>query len=201
MKQRSKADQVLALATKNGLLRARDLGAAGIPTVYLRRLCQRGLLVQVSRGLYRPVQAKATEYQMMVECAKLVPRGTMCLLSALAFHDLTTQLPPELWVAIGSKDWRPKVVHLPVRFLRFSGAALTEGVQTHAISNVPVQVYCPAKTVADCFKYRNKVGLEVAIQALRDCWRSRKATADELWRYAKICRVANVMRPYMESLV
>ena len=138
---------------------------------------------------------------MMLECAKLVPHGTICLLSALAFHDLTTQLPPELWVAIGAKNWRPKAGHLPVRFLRFSGMALTEGVEIHTINKVSVRVYCPAKTVADCFKYRNKVGLEVAIQALRDCWRNRKATADELWRYAKICRVANVMRPYMESLV
>jgi len=124
----------------------------------------------------------------------------VCLLSALQFHGLTTQMPADLWLAIGEKAWRPKLEYPPLRVVYFSGKALTEGVETHRIQNVPVRVYSAAKTIADCFKYRNKVGLDVAMEALRDGWRQRKATADDLWQFAKVCRVANVMRPYLDSL-
>lgn len=136
----------------------------------------------------------------MAEAAKRVPHGVVCLLSALQFHELTSQAPFEVWLAIGEKARRPKVDYPPLRILRFSGAALERGIVTHAFENVTVNVYSPAKTVADCFKYRNKLGLDVALEALRDCWKKRRATMDELWQAAKICRVANVMRPYLESL-
>jgi predicted transcriptional regulator of viral defense system len=130
-----------------------------------------------------------------------VPHGTVCLLSALRFHELTTQAPFEVWLAINGKARTPQEDILPLRIVYMSGQALSAGVEEHQIEGVPVRVYNPAKTVADCFKYRNKIGLDVALEALRDCWRKRRSTADELWHYAKICRVSNVMRPYLASLV
>jgi predicted transcriptional regulator of viral defense system len=132
--------------------------------------------------------------------ARRVPRGVVCLLSALLFHRLTTQLPSDVWLALPPKARRPKAAPVSLRLVHVSGKALTAGVEEHEIEKVRVKIYSPAKTVADCFKFRNKVGQDVALEALRECWRERKATMDELWRYAKICRVANVMRPYLESL-
>jgi len=123
------------------------------------------------------------------------------LLSALRFHELTTQAPFEVWMAIDGKARAPKEEIIPLRIVRFSGKALTAGVESHSIDGVKIKVYNPAKTVADCFKYRNKIGLDVAVEALRDCWRKKSATADQLWHFAKVCRVANVMRPYLESVV
>lgn len=127
--------------------------------------------------------------------------AVICLLSALRFHELTTQNPFEVWIMIDRKARQPAIEHPPVRVIRASGAALKEGANFHRLEGVLVRVTHPAKTVADCFKYRSKVGTDVAIEALRDCWRQRKATMDEIHRYAKIDRVVNVMRPYMESLV
>jgi predicted transcriptional regulator of viral defense system len=123
----------------------------------------------------------------------------VCLLSALQFHDLTTQAPFQVWLAIDRKAWLPKEPRLPIRIVRFSGPALEKGIEEHIIEGVSVKVYNPAKTVADCFKYRNKIGLDVALEALRDCRRERKCTNYDLWEYAKICRVANVMKPYLEA--
>ena len=137
----------------------------------------------------------------LVEACRLVPRGVVCLLSALQFHGLTTQAPFEVWMAIAEKARQPRVDYPPLRIVRFSGAALTSSVQEHIVEGVTVRVFAPAKTVADCFKFRNKIGIDVAIEALRDCLRQRKATSDELWRAAKVCRMANVMRPYLEETV
>jgi predicted transcriptional regulator of viral defense system len=160
----------------------------------------RGLLTRVGRGLYTLAEAEATEQRSLVEVVKRVPDGVVCLLSALQFHGLTTQSPSEVWLAIGEKARKPKAEYPPLRIVRFSGKAQTEGVAEQEIEGVTVRVTNPAKTVADCFKYRNKIGLDVALEALRDCRRKRKATADELWRYAKVCRVTNVMRPYLEAV-
>ena len=124
----------------------------------------------------------------------------ICLLSALRFHGLTTQNPAEVWLAIDRKARAPREPELPLRIVRFSGAARTAGVETHRIDGVAVPVYGVAKTVADCFKYRRKIGTDVALEALRDCWRSGSCSMDELWRYAAVCRVTNVMRPYLESV-
>jgi predicted transcriptional regulator of viral defense system len=129
-----------------------------------------------------------------------VPKGVVCLLSALRFHDLTTQSPFEVWLAIGEKARLPKLDNPPLRIVRFSQKTLIYGVQEHSIEGVAVRVYSPAKTVADCFRYRNKIGLDVALEALRECKRKRRATTDDIWKAAKACRVANVMRPYLESL-
>jgi predicted transcriptional regulator of viral defense system len=200
MSRQSKTEQILALARKRGMLRARDLKAHGISGTYLRRLVQSGRLERPSRGLYRLPEHEITAQHGLAEVCAKIPHGVVCLLSALQFHELTTQWPPEIWVAIDRKAAKPTVNGLPVRVVRFSGAALRTGFEERQIEGVTVRVTTPAKTVADCFKYRNKVGADVALEALRDCWRKKKATADELWRYAKVCRVANVMRPYMESL-
>lgn len=193
--------KVLDLARERGVLRPRDLARADLPADYLWRLYRKEKLERVGRGLYALPGADLTEHHTLAEAALRVPHGVICLLSALRFHDLTTQSPYEVWMAIDVKARRPKEEIIPLRIVRFSGEALTAGVEQHGVEGVSVKVYNPAKTVADCFKYRNKIGLDVALEALRDCWRKRLATADELWRYAEVCRVARVMRPYLESLV
>jgi predicted transcriptional regulator of viral defense system len=200
--QGTEADRVLQQARQHGILRVRDLTARRLHPENLRRLCERGLLTRIGRGMYAPVEAEPTEQRTLAEACKLVPHGVVCLLSALQFHGLTTQLPFEVWLAVDGavdrrtrrRDWPP--LHL----VRFSGDAFTTGIQEQRVEGVAVSVYSPAKTVADCFKYRGKIGQDVALEALRDCWRKRKATMDDLWRAARVCRVANVMRPYLESL-
>jgi predicted transcriptional regulator of viral defense system len=194
-----RTQRILEMVEQEGVLRPRDLDAHSIPRIYLSRLCDRGLLQRVGRGLYVLPNADISEHHTLAEACKRVPHGVVCLLSALRFHGLTTQSPSEVWLAIESKAWRPQVDHPPLRFVRFSERTLETGVEAHSIEGVLVRVYNPAKTVADCFKYRNKIGLDVALEALRDCRRQRRCTNDELWHYAKICRVANVMRPYMEA--
>jgi predicted transcriptional regulator of viral defense system len=191
--------RILEMVEQAGVLRPRDLDAHGIPRIYLSRLCERGILQRVGRGLYVLSNADVSEHHTLAEAGKRVPHGVVCLLSALRFHGLTTQAPFEVWLAIGSKVWRPQVDYPRLRFVRFSARALEAGVEEHSIEGVIVRVYNPAKTVADCFKYRNKIGLDVALEALRDCRRQRICTNDKLWHYAKICRVANVIRPYMEA--
>jgi predicted transcriptional regulator of viral defense system len=198
---KSAEEKVLDLARKEGVLRPLDLQNKGLPTDYLWRLHKQEKLEKVGRGLYAIAGAAMSEHQTVVQAALRVPHGVVCLLSALRFHDLTTQSPFEVWMAIDVKARAPKEEIIPLRIVRFSGKALIAGVEPHTIEGVKVKVYNPAKTVADCFKYRNKIGLDVALEALRDCWRKKKATSDELWHYAKVCRVARVMRPYLESVV
>lgn len=194
------ADKVLDLVSEAGVLRPRDLDAHGIPRTYLSRLQAAGKLRRIGRGLYVLPDSKVSEHRSLAEACKRVPNGVVCLLSALRFHELTTQAPFEVWLAIGEKAWRPRVDYPPLRIVHFSSTALDSGVEKHQIEGVTIPVFNPAKTVADCFKYRNKIGLDVAVEALRECWRSRRCTMDELWTYAKDCRVHNVMRPYLESI-
>ena len=194
------AERLIDLVRNQGLIRPRDLAPLDIPRVSLTRAVRRGQLERIGRGLYglpgRPVSA----HGVLAEVARRVPKGVVCLLSALRFHGLTTQAPFEVWLAIENKSIAPKLDYPPLRIVRFSGAALTEGVEEHLVDGVTVRVTGVAKTVADCFKYRNKIGLDVALEALREAWREKRMTSDDLWRYAKVCRVANVMRPYLESL-
>lgn len=197
----SKSEDVLRLITELGVVRPRDLEDRGISRIYLQRLLQRNLVERVSRGVYIAADADISEHHSLATASKRVPHGVVCLLSALRFHELTTQNPHEIWMAIGERSRLPKAHEQGIRFFRFSEAALQYGVKIHTIEGVPVPIYDPAKTVADCFKYRNKIGLDVAMEALRDCWRQRKATMDDLWQAAKVCRVSRIMRPYMESLV
>ena len=196
----SRTDKIIELARITGVIRPRDLDAYGIPREYLRRLCNKEVLERRSRGIYALADADLTEHHSLVLASKRVPKGVVCLLSALRFHQLTTQAPFEIWMAIDRKARLPKAEGVPLHIVRFSAAALTEGVEHHQVEGMEVPVYRLAKTVVDCFKYRNKIGLDVALEALKECLRERRCTIDELWRYAKICRVANVMRPYLESL-
>lgn len=196
----SKKERVLALVKKAGVLRPRDLAAHSLPREYLRRLHKEGVLERPGRGLYTVANTRPTQHHSLAEVAKRIPKGVICLLSALQFHGLTTQAPFEVWLAISVKARLPKPDYPPIRVVRSSGTALNENVQEHRIEGVPIRIYDPAKTVADCFKYRNKIGLDVALEALRDCRRQRKATVDQLWRAARICRVSNVMRPYLEAI-
>jgi len=196
----SKIQRIIKLTKKHGFIRIRDVKAAGLHPEYIRRLVKADKLVRDGRGLYRLEGMEVSENHSLAEAAKRVPNGIICLLSALRFHDFTTQLPREVWVAIDVKARVPKQSGISLRIIRSSGNALTKGIEEHMIEGVKIRVYSPAKTVADCFKFRNKIGLDVAIEALRECRRGRKATMNEIHKYATICRVANVMRPYMEML-
>ncbi len=196
----SKTQQVLELAREVGVVRAKDIAEKGIHREYINRLEQQGLLIRSGRGIYTFADAEITESHTLAETSKRVPHGVICLLSALSFYELTTQAPHEVWLAINQKARPPKDELLPLRVVYMSGKALQEGIEEHHIEGVPVRVYSIAKTVADCFKFRNKIGLDVALEALRECWRKRRCTMDEIWHYAKICRVQNVILPYLESL-
>ena len=191
---------ILDLAAERSLIRPRDLTERGLPTVALTRLVRQGRLQRVGRGLYALPDRPVSEHNALAEVARKHPQAIVCLLSALRFHDLTTQSPFEVWLAIPNKARAPKMDYPPLRIVRFSGAALARGVEDHVIDGVPVRVTSVARTVADCFKFRNKIGHDVALEALQEAWRAKRASMDELWRYATLCRVANVMRPYMESL-
>lgn len=188
------------LIRRHGMLRSRDLAAHRIPREYLRRLLEQGIVQRPTRGIYILSDAKPTENQSLVEACLRVPHGIVCLLSALRFHDLTTQNPFETWLAIDSKARLPKIDYPSIRFVRFSKAALVAGIEKHRVQKIAVRVTSPARTVVDCFVYRNKIGLDVAIEALRDCRRKKLATIDQLYSIAKARRMANIMRPYLESL-
>ena len=199
--ERSKSAQVIMLAKKRGLLRSRDLQEFSIPREYLRRLTASGHLEKLDRGLYALPGAEVSETHSLAEVAKRFPSGVICLLSALRFHEITTQNPFQVWMAVGVDARAPKSAGVPIRIVRFSGCALTSFIEEHFVDGVPVKVYSPAKTIADCFKYRNKIGLDVSIEALKDVWQQRKATIDEIWAAAKVCRVTTIIRPYLEAIV
>ncbi|MES3022919.1 MAG: type IV toxin-antitoxin system AbiEi family antitoxin domain-containing protein [Pseudomonadota bacterium] len=195
------ADVILSLARSNGLLRTRDVDAAGAPRAMLAYLTQDGRLVRVARGLYALPNRVPSEHDGMAEVSARSSTGIICLISALRFHELTTQQSSEIWLAVPHKAHAPRVDFPPLRIIRMSGDAMTQGVNEVDVAGTTVRVFCVAKTVADCFKFRNKVGLDVALEALREAWRGNRASMDELWHYAEICRVRNVMRPYIESMV
>jgi len=192
--------QIVEITKIAGILRPRDLAAYGIARQYLRMAERSGLIVRSARGIYIPADAEVTEFHTFAEVAKRAPKGVICLLSALRYHDVGTQNPSQIWLAIGEKDRQPRVDHPRIQTVRFSKPSLEFGQETHEIEGVPIRVFSVAKTVADCFKYRNKIGLDVAIEALRECLRGRRASVVDLWQAAKICRVANVMKPYIEAL-
>ena len=193
-------DRLLRLAQKKGLLRSGDLAALGIPRVYLTRLTTGGQLAKAGRGLYRLAETTLSENESLAIVAARVPQAVFCLLSALQFHALTTQLPRQVWIALPQGSHAPRIDYPPVKLIQYTGDAFTQGIETHRIDRVDLRVYNVAKTVADCFKHRNKIGLDVALEALKDARAQKKASAGALWRYAKICRVANVMRPYLEAV-
>jgi predicted transcriptional regulator of viral defense system len=193
-------NKTLKLARRRQGVTARELAAAHIHRQVLSRLVESGEIERVARGVYRLPEHPLTENYGLAMASAVVTHGVICLLSALQFHGIGTQLPSEVWIAIDRRARRPALKYPPLRIVRYSGAALTEGVESHRIEGRTVRVYNVAKTVADCFKYRNKIGLDVALEALREARRAKQASADALWRYAKINRVANVMRPYLEAV-
>ena len=185
---------------RSGPARSRDLEAVGFTRSQLSRMVAAGTLVRLERGLYALPGHERGEYVSLVTVAKRAPDAVFCLLTALRLHDLTTQAPFEVWIAIGNKSHPPRLDYPPLRTVRFSDVSLRSGVERRRIDGVVVRVTEVAKTVADCFKFRNKVGLDVALESLREARRSGKASADELWRYARVNRVTNVMRPYLDAV-
>lgn len=198
--QKSKYKILYELLGKRSVISISDLNANNIPREYLSRLYKQGKLEKVGRGVYSFPNVDKTENYTYAQISRLVPKGIVCLISALRFNNFTTQLPWQIWVAIDEKSRRPNVDNLNIKYIRYSGKAFTEGVEEHIVEGVKVRVYSPAKTVADCFKFRNKIGLDVALEALKEGRRARKFTADELTKYARIDRVLNVLKPYMEAV-
>ena len=192
--------QVLRLARKRTLLRARDLTQHGLPTIALSRLVQAGKLERVARGLYGLPGAEISEHRSLAEVSARVPKGVVCLLSALRVHEIGTQAPHEVWIAIPPHMVSPRLDQPAIRVVRMSEAALVDGVDRLKIDGVDVPVFNAARTIVDCFRFRNKIGLDVALEALRDGWNQRKFALDDLWRHATRGRVANVMRPYIEAI-
>jgi len=193
-------ERAMQYVRRKGIVRPRDLEALGIPREYLLRHYRQGKLSRTGRGIYTLPDAAVTGRHSYAEVAKRVPEAVLCLLSALTFHELTTQSPAAVWIALGKGARKPAILSPSLRVVRLTEPSLSEGVEKHTVEGVSVRVYSAAKTVADCFKFRNKIGLDIAIEGLKDCLRQKKATINDIHRYAKICRVSNVIRPYMEAL-
>ena len=193
--------KILRMARREQGVTAREIAAAGFHRQALTRLVGAGQLERVARGLYRLPEHPFSEHHGLILACAAVPQAAICLLSALQFHGIGTQLPADVWIAIDRRAHRPSLRYPPLRVVRYSGASLTEGITSHRIEGQTVRVYNIAKTVADCFKYRNKIGIDVALEALREAWRARRFSMDELDRYARICRVQRVMQPYLEGLM
>jgi predicted transcriptional regulator of viral defense system len=194
------AQKTMEFVSRHGIVRPRDVEAIGIPREYLLRLHRQGKLDRTGRGIYTLPNAAVTERHSYAEVSKRIPDAVLCLLSALAFHGITTQNPSAIWIALRQGARTPTFKSPSIRIVRLSGPSLIAGMEEHRIEGVAVRVYSAAKTVADCFKFRNKIGLDVAMEALRDSIRQKKASVNAIHRYAKICRVSNVMRPYLEAL-
>lgn len=192
---------VTAIVEKQKLVRSKDLKEHSVSRSHLWNLAKVGKIERVGHGLYRAKNAPISAHETLLEVAKRVPAGVLCLSSALRYHELTTESPFEIWLAIERDMWTPKMEFPPLRVVHFSPDTFKFGVETHSEDGGSFRVYSPAKTVADCFKFRSKIGMETAIEALRSAYKEKKASIDEISRAAKVCRVVNVMRPYMESLV
>ena len=194
-------DTALYLFRQKGLVRMRDLRNAGVGSETVSRLVRDGTVIRVARGLYERADTIPGTWRSFAEASALVPKGVICLTSALQFHELTLQMPSAVWMAIERTGWKPDVDYPPVRFVRFSGQALAGGVKEHHIDGIEVPIFEPAKSIVDCFRYRNKIGLDIALEGLREGLRSKRVTPDELWESARTARVWSVMRPYMEAMV
>ncbi len=196
--QRTRA---LDLLKARGMLRLRDFIAENIEPETLARLVRDQQIIRPARGLYQLPDAQIDAAHTLAEAAVLIPKGVVCLISALQFHMLTLQMPSEVWMAIERTAWKPTISYPPIRFVRFSGWAMTEGVERYSIQSYKVHITNPARTVVDCFRYRNKIGIDIAMEGLREGIRHRKCTPDQLWQYGKKAKVWTVMRPYVEAVV
>ena len=197
---RSQRQIAHALLEEHGIMRLAELRSAGVTAATVSRMTRTGEVIRLARGLYQLPDAPFDSSHSLAEAAKRLPKGVVCLVSALAFHGLTDQLPKKVWMAIGKKDWAPKPDGMPIRVIRFTESLLAQSVETHVIEGVPVKVFGVAKTIADCFRHRNKVGLSVAIEGLQEALRQRKASPAEIARHAERGGISTVIRPYLEAL-
>ncbi len=195
--QRAKA---LSILSERGMVRLRELNAAGIDEETVARLAREGGVVRLARGLYQLPDADLAAGHSLAEATKLVPKGVVCLISALQFHNLTVQTPSVIWMAIGRAARKPKVRYPRLRFVRFGGPALALGIKQHRIEGVSVRIFDPAKTIVDCFRYRNKIGLDIALEGMREALKTRQCKPDDIRRYAIACRAWSIVRPYLEAL-
>jgi predicted transcriptional regulator of viral defense system len=200
MRARDKEPEI-EMIRRMGIVRPSDLETRGIPRARLYSLVQEGLVERCGRGIYVARDHALTADHALAQAAKRVPNGVLCLLTALRFHGLTTQSPAEVWIALPEKARKPRLDYPRLRIVRFSGKALTEGVETHPLEGVNVRFYSAAKTVADCFKFRNKIGIDVAVEALKDFSRTHRGGSNELARFARICRITRVIQPYLDAIV
>lgn len=191
---------ILELAETQGILRPRDLRTRGHSVAYLQRLVAKGRLAKLGRGQYALPDREPTGNDTLAVTAKRYPGTVVCLLSALRFHELTTQSPRSIWLAVEGSKLAPSDTPAAVQVVRMTGPSFKSGITTHLVGQVPVQIYDPAKTVVDCFKFRSRVGLDVAVEALRDCLAQRRATPAQIWSFAGLCRVRTIMKPYLEAL-
>jgi len=191
----------IQFARSRGAFTAREARREGIHSQVLTRLVRQGAVERIARGQYRIPGQPVTAHHSLAVVARAAPHGVICLLSALSFHEIGTQLPSQVWLAIDRRARRPKLSFPALYVVKLSGNAFREGIEIHCIEGQPVKIYCVAKTLADLFKFRNKAGLDVALEALREAWRERRFTMDEMDHYARICRVQRVMKPYLEALV
>lgn len=198
---RTQRDTARNLFRQRGLVRMHELRDAGVAAETVSRMVRDGVVTRVARGLYQLADTMPDVWHSFAEASARAPKGVICLTSALQFHELTLQMPPAVWIAIDRTGWKPKVGYLPIRFVRFGSRALNEGVERHLIEGIEVPIFEPAKTIVDCFRYRNKIGLDIALEGLREVLRTKRATPDQLCELARTFRVWSVMRPYMEATV
>lgn len=200
MRADTHTQRILELAKKHGIVRSLDLDIIGAPRVALTRMTLSGQLEQVGRGLYRIPGSMGSEAESLTLVANIAPKAIFCLLTALQFHGLTTQLPRQVWIAMPRGSHSPQMSYPPIKMVQFGAEAYSAGIEIHVRDETQLRVYSVAKTVVDCFKFRHAIGVDVAVEALREAQAQSKLYLEDVWRYAQICRVANVMRPYLESL-
>lgn len=198
---RTQGEKALELLARHPMMRLRDFAIHGIDRETLSRLVRDGVVVRPARGLYQLADTPANAHRTLAEAAALVPKGVICLVSALQFHELTLQMPSSIWMAIERTAWRPRIDYPPIHFVRFTPAALSEGVERHHIDGIEVAITDPARTIVDCFRYRAKIGIDIALEGLREGLWQRKTTSDQLWRYGTKARVWSIMKPYVEATV
>lgn len=204
----SQQDQVVSLLRRQGMARLSEFTRAGITASTVSRMKERGLVLQLSRGLYQLPDAPLEAQHSLAEASKLVPRGIVCLVSALAFHNLTDTIPSRVWMAIGSKDRRPRITRPSIQFVRFGERVLKAGIEQHRVEGVTVRVYNPPKTIVDMFRYRASAGrryqrspgLNLALEGLSEALRQRKATPSEIARYAVDAGIWKVVEPYLLAM-
>lgn len=195
-----KVDMLIGKLREKEIMKLAEIRELGVSDSYLYSLVDKGVVVRVGHGMYSLPGFDFSENLDLIEASLRVPGGVICLISALYFHGLTTELPHQVWMAV-STNRSAGVSEMPVKFVYMTGEAFDEGVEEYGISGAMVKIFNPAKTVADCFKYRNKIGLDVALQALKDCLSKKKGSIEDILKYARICRVENIMMPYLEALI